>query len=119
MNMKFKGTVVHGQKRGGTLPTLNLDVKPKIVQGVYAVWVHWEDRAYPGAMNWGPQPTFGSDEPVVEIHLLEGEGDWYGREVLVEFVQQIREVKQFDSSEELLEQIKQDLVEVSQVLELN
>lgn len=115
--MIFSGTVQHGQAREGTLPTLNLDVQPKLDHGVYAVWVNWNAQRFMGAMNWGPQPTFNHDDPVVEIHLLEGEGDWYEREVEVEVVGQVRLVQKFSSKEALMEQVQMDLQKVKEILE--
>ena len=56
-------------------------------------------------------PTFGRTESRVEAHLLDFEGDLYGRVVDVSFVTRIREERRFSGVDELTEQIRLDVEE--------
>lgn len=112
----ISGTVQHGRGMGHTLgfPTANIDLTqtrkmlPK--EGVYAVKVVSDQRpAASGIANLGPAPTFGVDKPLLEVHLLDFDGDLYGRSVTVEFVRRLRDIQHFSSSETLQHQLQQDL----------
>ena len=59
--------------------------------------------------NLGPVPTFGVEKPLLEVHLLDFDGDLYGQTVTVEFVRRIRDIVRFDTSEALQHQLQQDL----------
>src|SRR5262249_31250840 len=80
-NYRLHGRVGTGQRRGQSLgfPTANLDQMPTLVpgDGVYAVRVKWAGRAWTGAANVGPNPTFREQARKVEVHLLEFQGDLY------------------------------------------
>ncbi len=103
--------VIHGVGRGKRLgaPTLNLDAKPELPYGVYAVRVTHKKDVHPGVMNWGSRPTFKEEEPVMEVHLLDTEGDFYGEEVNVAVVGKVRDVQSFSSPELLTLQIRADI----------
>lgn len=117
--MKLTGKIIHGQGRGHHLglPTINLDQHPSNLEtGVYAVWVSLKSGRYKGAMNWGPRPTFNETEHVMEVHLIEFEGELYGEKVELEIVQKLRDVEKFDSKDLLKAQIKKDIADVSALL---
>lgn len=105
------GTVLHGRGVGHTLgfPTANIDLSqtrkmlPK--EGVYAV--HIGDHI--GMANLGPVPTFGVEKPLLEVHLIDFDGDLYGQTVTVEFVHRLRNIVRFSTAEALEEQLKKDL----------
>ncbi len=107
------GTVVTGAKRGRTLgfPTANLDNVKTLVPctGVYAMRAWVGDKSWPAAANVGPNPTFGEDARKIEVHLIGFEGDLYGAELRVEFVQRLRDTKPFAGIEDLKEQLKRDI----------
>ena len=109
----LSGLVVEGFRRGAKLgfPTANVRVDHEIVprEGVYAVWVTWEGRQYPGVANVGRNPTFGNDSLSVEVHLLDFEGDLYGARLGVGFVARIRDERKFASVDELAAQIGCDV----------
>ena len=110
--MKQTGEVVHGAGRGAGLgfPTLNVAVTDfGLPFGVYAGWLKFEQKKYSMVMNWGGRPTFGEEAPVLEVHLLEGSGDFYGRTVEVEVGPMLREVRKFDGPEALVAQIAEDV----------
>jgi riboflavin kinase/FMN adenylyltransferase len=79
--------------------------------GVYAVCVSGDGLQARGIANLGAAPTFGIDKPLLEVHLIDFDGDLYGRHTTVEFLHKLRDIRRFDSSEELQKQIQKDLDE--------
>jgi len=111
------GTVVPGSRRGGGLgfPTANLDAAGLQLppDGVYNVRVRTGDDVFRGLANLGVRPTFSSgDRRVLEVHLLDFEGDLYGREMEVEFREFLRGERKFDSADGLRAQIARDIASV-------
>ena len=110
----LRGEVVMGDKRGRTIgfPTANVVADPALVvpaRGVYAGFVRVGKDTYAACTNIGVAPTFERRESRVEAYLLGFEGDLYGREVDVSFLQRIREEKRFSGVEELKTQILRDI----------
>ena len=118
----LKGLVVKGDKRGHTLgyPTANLAIpaRDKCIpgNGVYAVWTRVRGLDYRGACSIGTRPTFGSDERTVEIHLIDFDSEIYGEPIEVLFRTKLREEKEFEGPEVLIEQIGKDVNEVKRIL---
>ncbi len=116
------GVVVHGRHVGRSLgfPTANvvpddrLKMMPKA--GVYALKAYYGDRMYKAMANLGTQPTFHNDYPVLEVHLLDFEGDLYGKRIIVEFVERLRDTVEFGSVEELSSQLAEDQRNVEQII---
>lgn len=110
----FVGRVVPGAGRGKGLgyPTLNIELasKRKLLppHGVYAVHVESIEGGFGGMMNLGPRPTFGDAAITLEVHLFESGGDWYGRQVRVEFVSRLRDTMKFSGPAELVKQLETD-----------
>jgi riboflavin kinase/FMN adenylyltransferase len=110
----FSGRVVSGEGRGKLLgfPTLNVALAShrKLLppHGVYAVYAQGANGAFGGMMNLGPRPTFGDDTVSLEVHLFEATGDWYGKNVRVEFVSRLRDTMKFEGPKELVEQLNRD-----------
>jgi riboflavin kinase/FMN adenylyltransferase len=110
----LSGKVVPGDGRGRKLrfPTANLEpvpanrVIPKI--GVYAVAVEHEQRVYPGMMNIGTRPTFGSGAMTVEVHLSNFTGDLYGETINLQILKRLRDETRFDSVQDLIDQLAVD-----------
>ncbi len=102
--------VVGGDNRGSALgfPTANLQKTENLClkEGVYAVRV--EDK-FLGVANYGIRPTFGGKKKVLEVHILNFEGNIRGKEIKVEFLKFLREEKRFSSPEELKRQIEEDI----------
>jgi riboflavin kinase/FMN adenylyltransferase len=117
----LRGEVITSDKRGRVLgfPTANLDTKPQQAlpgNGIYATITQVDGKRFPSATNIGTHPTFGEGEKMVETHLLNYEGDLYGKEIKVEFVQKLRDEQRFSSSEELKIQIEKDVRKVKALL---
>lgn len=119
----LNGTVIHGDKRGKEIgfPTANIKsqnekkVIPK--NGVYAVWVRYENSYYKGMMNIGERPTFNGNSIVLEVHILDFKRDIYGKDVQLQFVKRMRDEQQFKGKEELKNQLKKDEKAIRSVLE--
>jgi riboflavin kinase / FMN adenylyltransferase len=112
---RLSGIVVHGDARGRTIgyPTANIKLNdprkiiPKV--GVYAVYVEADAKRYMGMMNIGYRPTFGSsNEPRLEVHLIEFDGDLYGKKITVHFESRLRDEVTFSSVEALKTQLDED-----------
>ncbi len=115
------GPVLRGRDRGGKLlgfPTANVDigdhVPPK--EGVYASWVYFDGRKFKGATNIGFNPTFGESQLSLEVHILDFNGNLYGKEITVSFEHYIRGEKKFSAVEELIAQITQDVELIRTIL---
>ena len=118
------GRVVHGYEEGHRLgfPTANIDpasVETMIpASGVYAVAVSssptLERRM--GMMNIGTRPTYGSHDLSLEVHLLDFDGDLYGSQLVVTFLQRIRAEQTFSSPDELKQQLETDRKAVKELI---
>jgi riboflavin kinase / FMN adenylyltransferase len=114
---EIEGTVVAGDARGGTLgyPTANLAVPGDLLVPAYGIYVGQagQNRA---AISIGVNPHYGGEERRVEAFLLDFEGDLYGRRLVVELWQRLRDERVFASEQELIDQIASD-VEAAKVAE--
>jgi 3,4-dihydroxy-2-butanone 4-phosphate synthase len=112
-----RGEVVHGDARGRTLgfPTANVRLHDGAVP-VFGVYAGRLDGA-PAAISVGVRPTFGSElEPLLEAHVLDYEGDLYGRQVEIELLRFVREERPFGEVDELVAQMHADVRRVRQLL---
>ena len=107
----IEGTVIKGAKIGRNIgfPTANIKYPDSIVNipfGVYKVSCEGKNAI----LNWGMRPTVHNiKEPIAEVHILDFEGDLYGKNIRVEIIKQIRSEKCFSNLEELKQQIKEDI----------
>ena len=111
-NYAVSGRVVSGQRLGRTLgtPTANIALEPtnRLAYGIYAVMARVEGRVFPGVASFGVRPTVDGGAPLLEVHLLDFEGDLYEREVEVEFIERIRDKRKFDSIGLLAAEMERD-----------
>jgi riboflavin kinase/FMN adenylyltransferase len=108
------GTVTTGAGRGKGLgyPTANLEVPPRVLlpgEGVYAGRAQLDGASFPAAINVGTNPTFGGEPLHAEAFLLDFEDDLIGRPMALEFWERLRDETRFDSAEDLVRQIKDDV----------
>lgn len=119
-NYSVSGTVVSGADRGNKLlgfPTVNIDYpenKVEVKHGVYSVVCKVGESSYKGIANYGERPTFDEEKPVLEIHLDGFDGELYGDKITVNFCEYIRDIKKFESAEELKTQLEQDILKIRQ-----
>ena len=118
------GRVEHGEHVGTQLgfPTANLvpvDEKQLIpAAGAYAVKVRMENSVEwkHGMMNIGMRPTFDGHKRTLEVHIFRLNEDLYGQQLLVSFVERLREEQRFENVETLINQLQQDAVLAEQIL---
>lgn len=108
------GRVVHGKRIGHQIgvPTANLELRRRRspLAGVYVVEVCVDGKLLPAVANVGTRPTVGDGlKANLETHLLDFDGNLYGRLIEVIFRQSIREERKFDSLEQLRESIADDI----------
>jgi riboflavin kinase/FMN adenylyltransferase len=120
---RITGEVVHSDGRGRTIgiPTANLAVwDEKLLPGVgvYACRARIGEMTYGAATNIGVRPTFDSStaSPQAEAHLLDYEGDLYGKTIQLEFVTRLRGEQRFPDIQSLLTQIHADIAQTCQIL---
>jgi riboflavin kinase/FMN adenylyltransferase len=108
---EIRGPVIHGEKRGRTLgfPTANLLPEPGMelpASGVYAALAN----GLPAVVSIGLRPTFETKlGRLVEAHLLDFDGDLYGQELHLEFLERLRDEVRFDGIEPLVAQLQLDV----------
>jgi len=130
-----RGQVVEGDRRGRLLgfPTANLAPETEILPatGVYAGRVRLLDPppgtdarggeagpSFAAVTNVGRRPTFKAEQPpLAEAHLLDFEGDLYGRRIELSFEVRLREERRFAGPDALREQIARDVAEGRRRLE--
>lgn len=107
------GIVVHGAHRGRSIgfPTANLSVAQGRVipaNGVYATWAWLNGQRLPSVTNIGVRPTVGGFDRTIEAHLIDFEGELYGRCLRLDFVDRLRDEIRFPSLDALIAQIARD-----------
>ncbi|MGF1617654.1 MAG: bifunctional riboflavin kinase/FAD synthetase [Acidimicrobiia bacterium] len=119
---RVTGPVIDGDKRGRDIgyPTANLKpVARKVTpgNGVYATVARVDGTDHMSATNVGTRPTFGGGESLIEAHILDFDGDLYGEEITVEFVERLRPELEFKSVAELLEHMEEDIERSRKILD--
>jgi riboflavin kinase/FMN adenylyltransferase len=84
--------------------------------GGYATVVAVDGAAHPAATNVGVRPTFGGGHRLIEAYILDFEEDIYGEELTVEFVERLRPELKFDSVDDLVEQMTEDVAATRNIL---
>jgi riboflavin kinase / FMN adenylyltransferase len=108
--VEVEGTVVAGDARGGTLgfPTANLAIPPDLLVPAFGIYAG-EALGHRAAISIGVNPHYGGEERRVEAFLLDYEGDLYGKRLIVQLWERLREERAFSSEDELIEQIARDV----------
>ena len=109
------GKITRGKQIGRQIgfPTANLSLpSEKLLPacGVYAVWVALQDGTRRGGMLCiGHRPTLETNGEVsIEVHIFDFEGDLYGEQIRIEFIDRLREEHHFQSLAELQQQLRKD-----------
>ena len=107
---ELDGVVVAGDQRGGTLgyPTANLRLEPDLACPRYGIYAG-HALGHRAALSIGTNPHYGGSERRIEPYLLDFEGDLYGKRLVVELWERLRDEAVFDSEEALVEQIGRDV----------
>jgi riboflavin kinase / FMN adenylyltransferase len=108
---ELRATVVGGDRRGRELgfPTANLVPPVGVVcpgHGVYAGLAN----GIPAAVNVGVRPTFGTGRAeLIEAYLLDFDGDLYGQELRLRFLERLRGEQRFATVDALIEEMHRDV----------
>lgn len=107
---ELDGLVVAGHQRGGSLgyPTANLRLEPDLACPAYGIYAG-AALGHRAAISIGTNPHYGGTERRIEPYLLDFDGDLYGKRLVVEVWQRLRDEAVFPSEEALVEQIGRDV----------
>ena len=129
--MRFSSIQIKGQGRGRTIgfPTINLQIPQdfKLQPGVYAVKVFIGDehgsskKEFPGAMHYGPVPTFNEPMNSLEVFLIDTKDTDIPqtKNFEIETIQFVRPVQKFLSGNDLSKQIDADVTGIKKILNLS
>jgi riboflavin kinase/FMN adenylyltransferase len=115
---QLRGEVVRGDERGRTLgfPTANLVPEEALVcpgHGIYACLAN----GLPAAVSIGVRPTFKTGRgELIETYVLDFEGDLYGTELRLDFLQRLRGERRFETPAALVEQMNRDVQQTREVV---
>jgi riboflavin kinase/FMN adenylyltransferase len=121
----IQGTIVGGKRIGTKIgfPTANITPFERIKilpsDGVYAVRLQLMGKAYSGMLNIGVRPTLNTGEVVktIEVHLFDFSENIYGQEVVLIFIDRIRDEYKFSGVDELVGQLRKDEMKARDILE--
>ena len=108
------GIVEHGNGIGAQIgfPTANIHIQSdKLLPmlGVYVAKSIVDNQTWATVVNIGSNPTVGNNHVTVEAHLIDYQGDLYGKMLVIVFEDFIREERKFGSLSELQGQISEDV----------
>jgi riboflavin kinase/FMN adenylyltransferase len=114
---KWRGRVERGRQLGRALdaPTANLSLGRDVdcTYGTFAAIVRGLDRPYRAVAHVGVRPSVSAGaEPILEVHLLDFDGDLYGREVVVKLEHKVADEVRLDSFDALAQKIAADVASV-------
>jgi riboflavin kinase/FMN adenylyltransferase len=117
----LEGVVERGEGRGAGLgvPTANLGIDASRcipAAGVYAGWLNFGDGWRAAATGIGTRPTFGGGSVTVEAHVLDFDGDLYGRVARLALTRRIRAERAFTSIGELTSAMARDIAQTREIL---
>jgi riboflavin kinase/FMN adenylyltransferase len=120
-NYTVAGVVESERQVGRQLgfPTANISHEQQVLppNGVYAAQVSTADDTHAAVLNLGCRPTMAdSEETRLEVHILDFEGNLYGSELRVSFIENLRGEREFPSVEELSAQISRDVDQARMIL---
>jgi len=119
----LSGIVIPGRQVGRTIgfPTANIEIDNpfKLIpaEGVYAVKVLTDQGKFNGMLNIGHRPTFNNNIELktLEVHLLNFDGDLYGRNITIELVERIRSEVKFENGNDLISQLEDDKLSTERI----
>jgi riboflavin kinase/FMN adenylyltransferase len=114
----YEGEVAEGDRRGGSelgFPTANLVPDDSLAVPGHGVYAGFANGA-PAAINVGVRPMFDTGRGLlIEAHLIDFDGDLYGRQLRVAFIERLRGEKRFRSVGDLIAQIHRDVEEAREL----
>lgn len=119
----LEGVVVKGEGRGKKIgyPTANIQVSRDLIvphKGVYVTRTVYRGMTYNSVTNIGHNPTFKDSQQIhIETHMLDFNTDIYGEVLEIQFLHKIRDEKKFPTVNDLISQIKDDVLSSKKYLE--
>lgn len=114
------GKVVAGQQIGRTLgyPTANIVLSDdvELAHGIYAVRVAFAGTTRDGVASFGRRPTFDNGAVLLEVFVLDFDGDLYGKRMDVRFQAFLRPELKFDGAAALIAQMDRDAADARALL---
>lgn len=110
----LESEVISGDARGRQMgfPTANQIPDSEVTMlkfGVYKTETEVDGKKYNSITNIGIRPTYKTETPIAETHIVGFSGDLYGKIIKVNFLEFIREERKFNGLEEVKNQIEKDL----------
>lgn len=110
------GRVIHGDQLGRQwgIPTANLDVSQLALplKGIFCVKIQRQNGEWlEGVASLGKRPTVGGTKNVLEVNIFDFSGDLYGELLEVLFLHKLRDELKFNSVDELIAKIHEDIVQ--------
>ncbi|HBO83702.1 MAG: riboflavin biosynthesis protein RibF [Deltaproteobacteria bacterium GWC2_42_11] len=110
----ISGKVIKGRNRGKEIgfPTANIYTLNELIpgRGVYAAYCRVKGKILPAVVSIGANPTFGDIDSVnIEAHVIDFNGNLYGKNLRIHFVKRIRDEIKFKNPDKLVSQIKMDI----------
>ena len=105
---RLRGMVEHGRGEGGDMGFKTANLTPPFAfralgEGVYAAYADVDGVRYRAAVSMGVSPVFeGETDALCEVHILDFDGDLYGKSLVVRFMKYLRPMIKFDTVEELI-----------------
>lgn len=116
---KIVGKVIHGLGNGKKvgMPTANIDfnnIDEKIEYGVYGAIIYLDNKKYLGVCNVGSRPTI-DDKKTIEVNILDFNQEIYNKEIEIDLIKKIRDIKKFDSLDKVKQQVDKDIKKVREL----
>ncbi len=99
----------NGEKTGARTANLDISLAKDLDKGLYSCKVDLDGTSYRGLMYYGINSLTNKD--CLEIHILDFNGDIYGKNITVTTERYLRFPKKFKTVEALSTQIKKDLAQ--------
>jgi riboflavin kinase/FMN adenylyltransferase len=99
----------NGEKLGAKTANLDVSLAKDLSKGLYSCRVDLDGVFYRGLLYYGINSLTNKD--CLEVHILDFNGDIYGKNITVSTERYLRFPKKFKSVEKLSEQIKKDLAQ--------
>ncbi len=113
---RLQGVVGRGRGVGRRIGVATANLRPSAellpAHGIYALWACVDGRVRPAVCYLGNRPTFADarpTEPLIEVHLMDYEGDLYGQALDVALVARLRPDARFETTTQLVAQIRSDI----------
>ncbi len=119
----LEGVVIKGEGRGKKIgyPTANIQVSPDLIipdNGVYVTRTKYQNMTYHSVTNIGFNPTFKDGKQMhIETNIFDFDNDIYGERLEIEFIKKLRNEKKFSTVNDLVNQIKADVITAKKMLQ--